>query len=188
MQGNVDILMHHVLTVTAHFVRNLVPCARAQCHIRPEQQHLVAICPVHMPAHAVIAAQTDAFGGHIVVDDRPGRAHRFGIFGENARDHFDPVGFEHAVGVHAAQHVAGGVVQSVIARRDEPLFIILMQQTDRRVRMFFHELLDNVDGRIGGPVIHHNHFMGHHGLPGRVRQTVGDALLLVPRGNDNRYG
>ena len=43
MQGNIDILVHHIGLISADLIRDLMPGRSAQGHIRAEQQRLAAI-------------------------------------------------------------------------------------------------------------------------------------------------
>ena len=94
--------------------------------------------------------------------------------------------FEHAVGVDASQHVAGCGVQTEVAGRDQSLILVLLQQDDRSFGMVALELFDDVAGAVRGTVVDDDHFMWCDGLSRGVHQAVGDALLLIPRGDDNR--
>lgn len=133
VQRDVDVFVHHILLVEAHLVVNELPCRSAQCHVGAEQQHLTAIRTVGVAAHAVVAAQCDFVGGHVVIGDRAGGSHCLGILGEDASHHFHPIRLEHAVGIHTSENVAGGMVESVVSRRNETLLLILMEQLDQEV-------------------------------------------------------
>jgi len=122
----------------------------------------------------------------IRVGGAEGAQDRLGVLGEDAGHDLDPVGLEHAVGVDAAQHVAGRRVQPEIARGDEPLFGVLMQQPDRRLGMSLHEPLNRAGGVVGGPVVDDDHLMGHDGLTDRVGQAVSYPVLFIPGRNDDR--
>ena len=164
---------------------NELPCRSTQCHVGAEQQHLTAVRAVSVAAHAVVAAQCDFVGGHVVIGDRAGRSHRLGILGEDAPHHLHPIRLEHAVGIHASENVAGGMVESVVSRRNETLLLILMEQLDREVRMFGNVALHDFHGMVGGTVVHHEHLVRHHRLAGCVVETIDDAFLFVPRWDDD---
>ena len=121
----------------------------------------------------------------IVIHHRTSGTHGLRVLSENAGHHFDPIRANHAIGVETAQNVAGGVVQTIIARRNQPLLLILMQQTDGCFRVVFDELLHHGHRRIGGTIVDNDHFMGHHGLPSGIQQAIVDTLLFIPSGDDN---
>ena len=121
----------------------------------------------------------------IVIHHRTSGTHGLRILGENAGHHFDPIRANHAISVETAQNIAGGVIQTIISRRNQSLFLILMQQTDRGLRVVFHKLLHHSYRRIGGTIVDNDHFMGHHGLPSGIQQAIVDTLLFIPSGDDN---
>ena len=133
-------------------------------------------------ADVVVAGEPGTLRGHVVIHHRSGRAHGVRILGEDAGHDLHPVGFEHAVGVDASQHVAGCGVQTEVAGRDQSLILVLLQQDDRSFGMVALELFDDVAGAVRGTVVDDDHFMWCDGLARGVHQAVGDALLLIPRG------
>ena len=66
------------------------------------------------------------------------------------------------------------------------MILVLLQQDDRSFGMVALELFDDVAGAVRGTVVDDDHFMWCDGLARGVHQAVGDALLLIPRGDDNR--
>lgn len=64
------------------------------------------------------------------------------------RNHLNPIGANHAIGVKASQHIAGGGVQAEIAGGNQPLLVVLVQQFDRRLGMFGNEPLHDCAGVI----------------------------------------
>ncbi len=177
--------MHHIRLVTADLVGDPTPCGRAQRHIGSEQQRLPAVGLVNALPGGIVPTQADMPAGHVVIHHWSGGAHGLRILGEDPRHHLDPIGANHAIGVEAAENIAGGMVETIIARRNQPLFLILMQQTHRSLRMIPHELFDDGDGGIRGTVIDDDHLMWHDGLPGGVEQAIVDTLLFIPSGDDN---
>ena len=93
---------------------------------------------------------------------------------------------DHTVGVKTAQHIAGRGVQAKVAGGNQPLFIVLVQQFDRGLRMFGNELFDNRTGVVRRTIVHHQHLMRHDGPTGGVQQAVADAFGFVPRWDDDR--
>jgi hypothetical protein len=79
------------------------------------------------------------------------------------------------------------MVQPVVARGDQSLLLVLMEQTDRRLGVLLHVLLYNRHGVVGGSVVYHDDLVRHDRLPECVVEAIGDAVLLIPRGDDNRY-
>ena len=59
MQGNIDILMHHIGLISADLIRDLMPSRSAQGHIGTEQQRLSAIGAVDSLAQGIVALQPE---------------------------------------------------------------------------------------------------------------------------------
>ena len=134
----------------------------------------------------VVAAQRNFPCWHVVIAYRAGGAHRLVVLGEDARYDLHPIGLEHAIRVDAPKYVSGGGVESIVSGGDQPLFLVLVQQPNRRFGMMRHELLHNCAGIIGTAIVDHQNLMWCNGLADGVGQAIRNALLFIPRWDDNR--
>ena len=185
VEAEVDVLVQLVLGVEARLVANRSPGGCSDRHVAPKEQMELARHLDERTTQGVVGLVTKPAEGHVVVDDRAGAGRNLGVL-ERLLDGLDPRGLKHGVRVDATNDLARGVVESKVARRDQPLQRVLLQVDDRGLGEGGLERVHNRGGAVGRLVVDDDDLVGGERLVKGGEHTSPNCLFLVVGGNNDR--